>query len=98
LARVIPEGKTDLDKSNELSVLSGIPDNVLLINASPLENERAVIFQFREIGNVNSAFLPECALLEMMSWTEVNVLGEEIEKVNTLKISALESRFYKLSW
>ena len=98
LARVIPEGKIDPDKPNEISVLSGIPDNVLLINATPLENERALIFQFREIGNVNSTFLPESTLPETLNWTEVNVLGEEIKKVNSLNINALESRFYKLSW
>ena len=98
LARVIPEGKIDPNKPNEISVLSGIPDNVLLINATPLENERALIFQFREIGNVNSTFLPESTLPETLNWTEVNVLGEEIKKVNSLNINALESRFYKLSW
>lgn len=98
LARVIPEGTKDPGKPMEFSVLSDIPDNVLLINANPLEHEDAIIFQFRETGNMNSSFLPSCNLLENARWTEVNVLGETVKQVNKLNINALESKFFKLSW
>ena len=37
LARVIPGGKKDPSKLDERSIISNIPGNVLLINATPLE-------------------------------------------------------------
>ena len=98
LARVIPKGKRDLGKSNELSILSEIPDNVLLINATPVENENAVLFQFREVGNQNVDFLPISILKNKVNWFETNVLGETTKRVHQLSMDALESKFFKLSW
>ena len=98
LARVIPKGKKDPNKSNELSILSGMPGNVLLINASPLENENSVLFQLREVANKTAAFLPLTSMGENVKWYETNVLGNEIRKVDKIKIDALESKFFKLSW
>ena len=98
LARVIPKGKRDVGKSNELSILSAIPDNVLLINATPVENEKAVLFQFREVGNQHVEFLPISILKNNVNWFETNVLGETIKSVDQLSMDALESKFFKLSW
>ena len=98
LARVIPKGKRDIGKSNELSILSEIPDNVLLINATPVENEKAVLFQFREVGNQSIDFLPISILKNKVNWFETNVLGETTKRVHQLSMDALESKFFKLSW
>ena len=98
LARVIPGGKKDSSKIDERSLISNIPDQVLLINATPLENENAVLFQFREIANNNVSFIPETILGAKARWSHVNVIGEEIEQVEKLEIESLESKFYKLSW
>ncbi len=98
LARVVPKGKGEDGKFNELSILSEIPDNVLLINASPVENENAVLFQFREVGNQTVDFLPKSILKNKATWFETNVLGETTKKVHQLNIGALESKFFKLSW
>jgi hypothetical protein len=98
LARVIPKGEAEIGKSNELSILSEIPDNVLLINASPVGNENAVLFQFREVGNQHVDFLPISILKNKANWFETNVLGETTKSVHQLNIGALESKFFKLSW
>ncbi len=98
LARVIPKGKKDPKKSNELSILSGMPGNVLLINASPLEKENAILFQLREVANKTATFLPLTLKGENAKWHETNVLGNEIREVDKIKIDALESKFFKLSW
>lgn len=98
LARVLPKGKKEAGKKNELSILKGIPDNVLLINATPLENENAVLFHFREVSNKNTNFSPQSIKGTKAQWIEINVLGVENKKVNVLKIDALESKFFKLSW
>lgn len=98
LARVIPKGFEETKKSNELSIISDIPDNILLINATPLENEDAILFHFREIGNKKSAFLPKMTLNKSVKWVEVNVLGEKIKEVKNLEMNALESKFFKASW
>jgi hypothetical protein len=31
-------------------------------------------------------------------WAEVNVIGEEIQRVKNIEIEELESKFFKLSW
>jgi len=98
LARVIPKGKKEPKKSNKISILSGIPDHVLLINASPLENEKSVLFQFREVANKKVDFLPLTLIGENVQWYETNVLGNEIKMVNKIEIGALESKFFKMSW
>jgi hypothetical protein len=98
LARVIPKGERDIGKSNELSILSEIPDNVLLINATPVENEKAVLFQFREVGDQHVEFLPISILKNKANWFETNVLGDTIKSVDQLSMDALESKFFKLSW
>jgi len=98
LARVVPKGKRDDTKPDENTVIKGIPSHVLLINATPLENENAVLFQFREVANKKADFLPETLLGKKVRWQETNVLGETIKNVEKIHIEGLESKFFKLSW
>ena len=98
LARVIPKGEIDASKPNEMSVISGIPENVLLINTKPMENENALLFQFREVAGKKASFLPETILGDKVKWFETNVLGQEIKSVKSIEIKGLESKFFKLSW
>jgi hypothetical protein len=48
--RVLPAGNADTSLKSEASTLEIIPENLLLINMRPLENERAILMQLREIG------------------------------------------------
>ena len=98
LSRVIPKGKKDPKKLNEFSILSGMPDHVLLINASPLENENSVLFQLREVANIKADFLPLALIGEKVKWYETNVLGDELKMVDKIEMGALESKFFKMSW
>lgn len=98
LARVIPSGKKDAAKSNEKSIISGIPEHVLLINATPLENENAVLFQLREVANKKASFLPETLFGKQAKWFETNVVGEELKSVKNIQMEGLESKFFKLKW
>ena len=98
LARVIPASPIEKKASNTLSLLSNIPDNVLLINASPLEEENAVLFHLREVDGKDSSFLPRSFSDKPMKWFETNVLGEEIKETQKLNVKALESKFFKLTW
>ena len=75
-----------------------MPGNVLLINASPLENENSVLFQLREVANKTAAFLPLTSMGENVKWYETDVLGNEINKIDKIEIEPLESKFFKLSW
>lgn len=98
LARVIPQGKKDHNKPNENSIISGIPDHVLLINASPVENENSLLFQLREVANKKATFLPSSIVGKNVKWFEVDVLGNETKNIDKIHIDALESKFIKLSW
>ena len=98
LARVIPQGKKDHNKPNENSILSGIPDHVLLINATPVENENSLLLQLREVANKKATFLPSSVAGKNVKWHETDVLGNETKSIDKIQIEALESKFFKLSW
>jgi hypothetical protein len=98
LARVIPKGVKEKPKQNEISILSGIPKNVLLISATPLEKENAVLFHFREVGNKSSSFLPINLLRNNAKWHQTNVLGNKEKEIELIEMDPLESKFYKLTW
>lgn len=98
LARVLPAGIKQTNTDKERSILSAVADNVLLINAKPLEDENAILFHFREVGGKQARFLPQIDGLSGLKWHEANVLGEESKACEVLTIEALESKFFKLSW
>ncbi len=98
LARVIPKGLEGKKKPNTLSILSNIPDNILIISATPIANENALLFHFREVENKKSSFLPKSILNNNVNWFETDVIGQELKKVNSINIDALETKFFKLSW
>jgi len=97
LARVIPAGKKDSENTNKSSVLSQIPNNVLLINAYPVENENSVIFQVREIAGKKTIFRPKIFKDDYKLY-ETSVLGVEEKQVDKISIDALASKFFKISW
>jgi len=63
-----------------------------------MENENAILFQFREIGNEATSFRPEFSHNSNGVWHETNVVGDRIKEVKTLMINPLESKFFKYSW
>mgnify|MGYP000014663985 CR=1 FL=1 len=61
------------------------PENVLIINATPVENENSILFHLREVGNKQITFLPKTTFGERVTWFSANVLGEKRRKFNNLK-------------
>ncbi|WP_181896403.1 glycoside hydrolase family 38 N-terminal domain-containing protein [Seonamhaeicola aphaedonensis] len=98
LSRVIPASPIEKKGTNELSILSHIPDNVLIVNATPLEEENAILLHLREVEGKESIFEPKNFLDKPMDFYEVNVVGEIIKATSKLQIQALESKFFKLCW
>jgi len=98
LARVIPASPIEKKATNSLSILSNIPDNVLIINTTPLEEENAILLHLREVEGKDSSFVPEIFSGKLIKYFETNVLDEEIKGISKLNIKALESKFFKLSW
>lgn len=98
LARVIPASPIEKRATTTLSLLSKMPDNVLLINAQPMENENAILLHLREIDGKDSSFFQDSISDKITKWFVANVLGEELKEVSKIEINALESKFYKLTW
>ncbi|SMG41323.1 glycoside hydrolase family 38 N-terminal domain-containing protein [Arenibacter troitsensis] len=98
LARVIPASVLEKKATNTLSILSNIPDNILIVNATPLEDENGIILHLREVSGKESSFIPEIFSGKTIKYFETNVIGDEIKETSKLNMKALESKFFKLSW
>jgi len=98
LSRVIPGSPIEKKAINSLSVLSNIPDNVLLINARPLEKERGILIHLRELTGKRSSFLPKILSNKSVEYYEANVVGEKLKKVSNIELEGLESKFYHITW
>ncbi|HOI50007.1 MAG TPA: hypothetical protein PK167_11935, partial [Prolixibacteraceae bacterium] len=96
LARVLPGGGQG-GSPGETSLLEGWPENILLVNITPLENQPSAILQVRETEGAPADFritrfdgtLPEIR--------QVDALGDEITGGST-KLEPFESKFFKISW
>jgi alpha-mannosidase len=97
LTRVLPGGGQG-DKVWEKSFISGWPENVILVNAQPVEGKKAVILQVRETDG-KQADLSSLKQVSGESFTikKVNVLGEPVEN-GTSVLKPLGSSFYMVSW
>jgi hypothetical protein len=82
----------------EKSLVEGWPDNILLVNSSPLENENGAILQVRETGGKEANMI----LLNTVTGAplileRVNAIGEKSVNKSTV-FKPLESGFVKISW
>lgn len=97
MSRILPgggKGETVWQKS----LINGWPENVILVNALPVEAENAIIIQIRETNGKQA----DLASLKQVSGNtfkvnQVNVLGEIITNGTTI-LKPLGSGFYKLIW
>ncbi len=97
LYRILPGGGKG-DKIWSGSFVSGWPENVLAVSASPAKDGKSAIFHLREIGGKNVSLNIKNTLsnnnLEMI---QVNVLGEKRENSST-EIKAFESKFFRVNF
>lgn len=92
-ARVLPAAK----KSGlpEASLLSGWPDNILLVATYPGENEREVIFHVRELtGMPTKLELYSSMGKKMLKIKKTNLLGNPLKSKDII-IKPYETTFYK---
>ena len=95
--RVLPGGGEG-DSNWEMSFIEGWPENILLVNSVPVENENAIIFQIRETGGKEAnLILRNTATRKLFDTERVNAVGEKVDNKNML-FKPLESGFVKISW
>jgi hypothetical protein len=107
-ARVIPPGKPS-GRAATASLLQIEPDNLLLINARPMETDRAIILQLREVGGkvvkredlrikIKEGAEEDNKTKDFkMRIEEVDVNGEAVWKAgNPVMFKPLESKFIKV--
>ncbi|MGE5394163.1 MAG: glycoside hydrolase family 38 C-terminal domain-containing protein [Candidatus Saccharibacteria bacterium] len=97
LTRVLPGGGKG-DQQWQKSLISGWPENIILVNAQPVEQERAVIIQVREISDK----MADMASLKQdsgkpLSVTQVSATGETLAGGSAV-LKPYGSGFFKLSW
>lgn len=97
LTRVLPGGGTG-EPVWQKSLISGWPENVILVNARPAEDENGIFLQVRETDGkpVNLASLKQISGTPFKI-TQVNAIGDNISGGTTV-LKPLGSGFYKLNW
>jgi hypothetical protein len=96
-ARVIPGGGRG-DEIFEASFISGWPENVLVVSAIPLENQKGAILHVREISGLSCSFSLRNGLTDHeLTLYEINVLGEKIPD-GSPEIKPFESKFFQINF
>jgi alpha-mannosidase len=97
LSRVIPGGGEG-NGLTEGSVISGWPENLLLVSTAPGDDSHSCILHVREVSG-READLSSLQGINNHSFEQkiVNVLGELISG-GDLKIKPFESKFIRLTW
>ena len=97
-ARIKPAGKKS-DGIYAKSLMTGIPENVLLVNTQIVEGENALIFHLREIAGEEAILALKFGDGRKLKIERVNVLKEPANTgTKTGIIKPMESVFYKISW
>ncbi len=97
LARVLSGGGPG-DDSWEASIISGWPENVILVSSRPAREGNAFLLHVRETAG-RPADLESLKLMDHPSVTirEVNVLGEPVNPGSS-RLKPLEAKFFRVSW
>jgi alpha-mannosidase len=97
LSRVLPGGGNGGGKS-EGSLISGWPENIILISAMPGVDGKNTIFHVREIGGKAADIQLKNEISgKILKLIEVDVLGNQKKKGST-EIKAFESKFLKVEF
>ena len=99
LTRVLQADAGAPDTTEEsVQVMSGMPSNLLLVNMKPVDNEKAVIMQLREIGGKETAFSIKSDVIDITGITVCDVTGEPLQGGQKPVFSPWENKFIKLTW
>jgi hypothetical protein len=96
--RVLPAGKADTHMKSENTALEIIPENVLLVNMRPVENEPAVVLQLREIGGKQTLFDARSPVREKLHFEVCDANADLIGSQGPILLNPWENKFIKVSW
>jgi len=97
LTRVFPAGGKSGKEFAPASLLNISPQNLLLVNMKPVDNENAVILQMREIGGKKTTPDISSDKIKIKKVNVCNVLGEPLTN-EPLQFNPWENKFIKLFW
>lgn len=97
LTRVLPAAAEVQEHKESVSIFNIEPQNLLLVNMRPVDGERAVMLQIREIGGKRTGFSIKSDLVKFNKITECNVVGAELSE-GDIDFYPWENKFIKLSW
>ena len=98
LTRVLPAGAKGSKVITPASVFNIVPDNVLLVNMKPVEGEKAVMLQLREIAGKPAKFAVTSDKVNFTGVTVCDVVGEPVKGNPEATFAPWENKFIKLSW
>lgn len=98
LTRVLPADVERRPALQPASLFRIEPGNLLLVNMRPVENERAVMLQLREIGGKTAKFEVRSDGVHFTKITVCDVVGEPLPDNPSPDFAPWENKFIKLSW
>jgi alpha-mannosidase len=97
LTRILPEGNQPKAIVQPTSLLEIKPANILLVNMRPVEGERALLLQLREIDG-KKAIWEVNSKKGALRTTVCDVLGDPLPGNPKPDFDPWENKFIKLSW
>jgi alpha-mannosidase len=99
LTRVLPGTGKSVPLAQPASFLQIKPENLLLVNMAPVEGERAVLLQLREIAGKKAVWgVSSSASKVAFKSTVCDLLGKALSDGDEIVFEPLESKFIKLTW
>jgi hypothetical protein len=96
--RVLQAGKSERKGATSGSILELTPGNLLLVNMRPVEGEKAVLLQIREIGGKSTVFNATSPLLGALHFESCDATGKPIEQPEPITFKPWENKFIKIKW
>lgn len=99
LTRVLPaaEGGESTERMEPTSLLKILPENLLLVNMTPVEGENAVMLQLREIAGKPAAFQVQSDKVSIQRVTACDVVGMPVSG-GDLNFKPWENKFIKINF
>ncbi|TAJ15486.1 glycosyl hydrolase family 38 [Marinilabiliaceae bacterium JC017] len=98
LARTLPAGPSTPD-SDKGQVMNITADNLLLINASPVAGENAIMMHVREVNGQTATFELTTPQSKSLTIQEADVLGRPLKRQpKTISFKPYATKFIKISW
>lgn len=98
LTRVLPAGHEKGTPLQPASLFRILPENLLLVNMKPVEGERAVMLQLREVDGKPARFEVEAGKINISRITECDVVGAPLKRKASVLFAPWENKFIKLSF